>query len=464
MMTAAAACGGALLAQATTVAIAPAVGGSAGTDPGMQAVGNSTATGQTITLTQALNLARANEPSFAAAYAASRVANLDKSIARSALLPSVVYHNQYLFTQSNHVPLSQNSAAGAQATTDQTAPVFIANNGVHEYVSQAVVNETIGLTQFNAVARADAASAIATAELEISRRGLAATVVGLFYGASIAQGKIAIARRALNEAQGFVEQTQQRAAAREVAHADVVKAQLTLQQRQREMADAELMAEKSRLDLGVLLFPDPRTLYEVELPTASNLPTRAETEAAAVSSNPELASAVATLRASNLDVTAARAAYLPDLAFNYSYGIDAAQFAVNGLDGARNLGYSASATLDIPVWDWFATAHKVKQAQIQRDSAKVALSATQRRLVANLEEFYNEARVAYQQLDSLQLSVDTARDSLRLTRLRYTNGEGTVLEVVDAQNSLTTAELAMQDGTVRYQLALANLQNLTGIL
>ncbi len=239
---------------------------------------------------------------------------------------------------------------------------------------------------------------------------------------------------------------------------------MTLQQRQREMADADLMAEKSRLDLGVLLYSDPRTPYTVELPAASSLPTRADTEAAAAASNPELASAVASLRAANLDVTGARAAYLPDLVFNYSYGIDAAQFAVNGSDGARNLGYSASATLDIPVWDWLSTAHKVKQAQIQRDSAKVALTATQRKLVANLEEFYNEARVAHDQLDSLQLSVDTARDSLRLTRLRYTNGEATVLEVVDAQNSLTTAELATQDGTVRYQLALANLQTLTGIL
>jgi len=32
--------------------------------------------------------------------------------------------------------------------------------------------------------------------------------------------------------------------------------------------------------------------------------------------------------------------------------------------------------------------------------------------------------------------VDTAAESLRLTNLRYNGGDGTVLEVVDAQNSL----------------------------
>ncbi len=216
LLAAGAACGGALFAQAPAMGTALAVQGSEAGMAGMQAAGSATKTSSTqaVTLVQALNLARANEPTFAAAYAASRVAKLDKSIARSSLLPSVVYHNQYLFTESNHVPLSQTAAAGSEPTTNQTAPVFIANNGVHEYVSQAVVNETIGLTQINAVARADAASAVAAAELEISRRGLAATVVGMFYSASVSEGKSAIARRALHEAQDFVKQTQQREAER----------------------------------------------------------------------------------------------------------------------------------------------------------------------------------------------------------------------------------------------------------
>jgi outer membrane protein TolC len=167
---------------------------------------------------------------------------------------------------------------------------------------------------------------------------------------------------------------------------------------------------------------------------------------------------------SNLDVTAARAAYLPDLGLNFTYGIDAVQFAVNGRDGVKNLGYSASVTLDIPVWDWLSTQHRVRQAEIVRDATHTALSATQRRLIAQLDEFYAEAGTARDQLQSLDQSVQTASESLRLTRLRYTAGEATVLEVVDAQNSLTTAETAREDGTVRYQLAMTNLQLLTGAI
>ena len=390
--------------------------------------------------------------------AASKSALLDRSIARSALLPQLVYHNQYLYTQPSRL------ANQVSVATSTAGPRFIANNAVHEYVSQGVATETLGLAQYTALARADAAAAVAAAELEVSRRGLTSTVVSLFFGSSTAQRKMEIEQRAANEAADFEKQTQQREAAREAAHADVLKADLTLQQRQRDLADAQLQMQKARLDLAVLLFADPRSPYTLTPPEMKALPGRAEVEAAAAKRNPEINSALATLRSRTIDISAARAGFFPDLALNYSYGIDASQFAVHGPEGERNLGYSASATLDIPVWDWFATANKLKQARLQRDAAKVALTAAQRRLLVNLEEFYAEAVGAYNQFASLQLSADTARESLRLTRLRYTAGEATVLEVVDAQNSLTTAELAAEDGAVRYQLALANLQLLTGTI
>jgi outer membrane protein TolC len=170
------------------------------------------------------------------------------------------------------------------------------------------------------------------------------------------------------------------------------------------------------------------------------------------------------VRVSDADVLAARAAYLPDLGLNYTYGIDAPQFAVNGTDHLRNLGYSASVTLDIPVWDWLATEHKVKQSEIRRTAARVALTAAQRRLIARLNEIWSEAAAARDQLESLDASVATAAESLRLTKLRYTSGEAPVLEVVDAQNAFVGMENAREDGRVRYQTARSDLETLMGTL
>jgi outer membrane protein TolC len=414
-----------------------------------------------ISLDDAIARARVAEPAFAAVVATSRNAALDRSIARAALLPSVDYHNQYLYTQ----PVVGPAGAGAGLPAISSNPRFIANNAVHEYMSQGQVNETIGAQQINALGHASASLAVATAELEVAQRGLVASVAGLFYAVSAAGRRVGVAERAASEAASLTTLTQQRETAREVAHADVVKAQLQQQQRDRDLTDARLQAERSRLDLAVLLFPDPRTPYTLLVPDPPpSVPARADVEAALARHNPELASALASTHLADLNVFAARAAYLPDLALNYTYGIDAAQFAAKASDGSRNLGYSASVTLDMPIWDWFATHDRVRQSEINRETARTALTNTQRKLIADLEEYYAEAVAAHDQLDSLNLSVATAAESLRLMRLSYSAGETPILEVVDAENSLTAAELAREDGNVRYQTALANLQLLTGTI
>jgi outer membrane protein len=413
-----------------------------------------------ITLEEAIRRAEANEPTYATASANSKASALDRSISRAGLLPNVTYFNQGLYTQPN-------GAYGVlgEGGSPEPLPKFVANNGIREYLSQAVVNETLGLAQVAGVHRADAAAAFAAAEFEISRRGLVAAVTGMFYSTLAADHKLAVAEGAYQEAADFTKLTNEREQARESAHADVVKAQLQEQQRQRDLEDAKVTASKAGLELGVLLFPDPRTPYTLQAPAAEPpLASREDVEQAAAKSNPVLKSALAALGVSNADVQAARAAYLPDLGLNVTYGIDANQLSVNGPDGVHNLGYSASLTVNVPVWDWLSTQHKVKQSEIRRNAAQVALSATQRQLIARLDEAYAEAEAARDQLASLDASVATAAESLRLTKLRYSGGEATVLEVVDAQSAYVLAENAREDGRVRYEAARADLQTLTGTM
>ena len=114
------------------------------------------------------------------------------------------------------------------------------------------------------------------------------------------------------------------------------------------------------------------------------------------------------------------------------------------------------------MWDWGSRSSKVRQAKLKRDQANVELSATQRILIRNLQGYYQEALTARDQLDRLRHSMDQASENLRLNGLRYQAGEATILELVDAQTLLTGARNAYDDGLVRYRLALANLQTVTG--
>jgi outer membrane protein TolC len=427
---------------------------------GLPAQGAAPAPGNALTLDDAIRLAQQNEPAFAAASAERRATALESKDAKAGLLPSLIYHNQYLFTQSN-----QTKATTTQGTASESLPIFIANNAVHEYVSHGAVNETIGVTGVAAVKLATATAARADAEFEIARRGLIATIVQLYYAVGAANEKLAVAQRALDEANRFLNVTQKRESAGEAAHADVIKARLVREQRQRELGDASLASERASLELGVLLYPDPSTEFALAAePAPPVLPDQKDVEGAAKTFSPEIRSAMAALEASRAQTLGAWAGLAPDLTLNYTYGIDAPQFAANGPNGVRNLGFSASATLDIPIWDWLTSQRKVKEAKIREQASKVGIAAAQRRLLADLKEFYHEADIARQQLASLEESATDAREALRLTNLRYVNGEGTVLDVVDAQNTLQTSENARADGLVRYHLALAQLQTLTGRL
>lgn len=323
-------------------------------------------TGPDITVEDAIKLAQNNEPAFAAAAAESRAAALERADAKAGLLPSVVFHNQYLYTEANRA-----KSTSTQGVADQSLPIYIANNAVHEYISQASVNETIGLAGIATARAASANAARAQAEFEIARRGLVATVVGLFYSALSSQEKLAVTQRALDEANHFVDVTQEREQAGEAAHADVIKARLGQQERQRELADADLTKEKAYLELGVLLYPDPRTEFLLaDEPTPSALPDRKDIEATAQTNNPEIRSALASLQLGQADTLTAWAGLLPDLALNYTYGIDAPQFASYGPDGVLNRGYSASATVDLPIWDWLTSERKVKEARIRASANK----------------------------------------------------------------------------------------------
>jgi outer membrane protein TolC len=406
----------------------------------------------TLTLQDALARARKYNVEFNAALTDQGVAHQDKVQARAALLPSITYNNQYLYTQGNG--------------TGTNSPIFIANNSVHEYISQGNAHEALGLSDIANYRRARALEAVARAKAEIAARGLVVTVVQAYYGLLASQRKYASTQQASAEAQRFLDISQKLEKGGEVAHSDVIKAQLQAQDRERDLREAQLAMEKSRLDLAVLLFPDFNENFNVvdDLDLAPPLQSFEEFERAAERKNPELRASQAALQAAQSDLAGARFGYFPALALDYWYGIDSTHFAVNGPNGISNLGSSASATINIPIWNWGATHSKVIQADLKRKQAQRELSFAQRKLVADIHAAYNEAEAARSELELLKSSAELAAESLRLTTLRYQAGESTVLEVVDAQNTLTQARNAYSDGVVRYRAALAGLQTLTGVL
>jgi len=413
----------------------------------------------TLTLQDALQRARMNDPQYRAAITDLGLAREDRVQARAGLLPDVNFNNSFIYTQgTGPLPVSC-------TTTTVGCPTFrfIANNGVHEYVSQADVHQALSLTNVAEYRRSSAALAQARAKAEIATRGLVVAVTQAYYGLLVAQRKYATAQRAQAEAARFLDISEKLEKGGEVARADVIKARIQAQQQQRDLQEAQITMERTRLDLAVMMFTDFNQDFTVvdDLQTPEPLPTFAEVQTAGKKNNPDVRAALAAYEMANHEVTAAWGGLLPALSVDYFYGIDANQFAVQS-NGVRNLGYAGVASLQIPIFSWGADRSKLKQAKLRRDQAHVELSFAQRQLLSHLRQFYSEAETARSEMESLASSAELAADALRLTNLRYQAGESTVLEVVDAQNTLTLARNAYDDGQARYKVAVANLQTLTG--
>ena len=408
-----------------------------------------------LTLQDALALARKNEPTYNSVVTAVGVAGEIRAQSRDALLPSVNFNASAIYTQGSNAPNSVR---------------FIANNAPHEYISQGNVHQILDLASWENYRSVAAQAAAAKAKAEVASRGLVVTVVQNYFAAAAAEKKLESANRTADAGEKFLQLTQALERGGEVAHSDVIKADLQAQERRRQLQEAKLGLLNARLDLAVLLFPDFNDHFEIGDDLHGNvaLPPQPEFEAQAAQSNPEVRAALAAVQAAGHDVNAARAGYLPSISLDYFYGIDAPQYAVNGplVDGSHisNLGSSYIASLNLPVWNWGATQSRVRSAELQRTQAKRELSFAQRKLLAEMRSLYSEAETALNELAGLQRSAELSEESLRLTTMRYQGGEATVLEVVDAQTTFAQASAAYQDGAVRYRVALANLQTLTGVL
>ncbi|HEY4051537.1 MAG TPA: TolC family protein [Acidobacteriaceae bacterium] len=413
----------------------------------------------TITLQDAIERARKNYAQYITSLNDTKIAHEDRVQARAALLPSVSYLQQYLGTEGNgKTPNGR----------------FVTNDGVHVYRAWGVLHQDMpaGFFTLSSYHRAQAGEILAEAKGEIASRGLLVTTTKAYYGLIVAQRKYSIAQQVMTRAQEFLRTTQLQETAGEAAHGDVIKAQLQFDQQRLAFQESQLAMENARLALAVLLSPRLNENFTAvdDIDNTPALPPFTDVSVIASRENQDVRAALAALQQAKSDTTIARAGFFPTLSLEAVYGIEANAFALHSTNAALpergklpNLGYFITGTLNFPIWNWGSTGSKLHQAADRQAQAQAQLSQVQREALANLHSFYNEAAVARSEVRALQEAADLASENLRLSTLRYQLGSATAFEVVDATNTLSLARNAFADGQVRYRVALANLQTLTGI-
>ena len=113
------------------------------------------------------------------------------------------------------------------------------------------------------------------------------------------------------------------------------------------------------------------------------------------------------------------------------------------------------------VFDGGLTYGKVKQARAQLEQAKVTYDDSVRQVELEVATSVSNLREAAQTVDSAKTGVNVNLEALRLSDERLAAGTGTQLDVLQAQQALTTARSNLVQAEFSYIAAIASYQQAT---
>ena len=182
---------------------------------------------------------------------------------------------------------------------------------------------------------------------------------------------------------------------------------------------------------------------------------------------PEYAQILVNQELAQLDMKNNRVQYIPKLtanaAFGYNTGVDDFSEIVSFSDRWFEYGFFG-VTMDIPLFDGLRKHHL-----IQKNKVQVRQLELQSRFLRNqIDLEIAQARVELQNsLDALQIQEENlalAQEVFRVTNIKYQEGVGSNLEVIDAENSLQAAETNYFNALYNALIAKVDLKKALGIL
>ena len=176
--------------------------------------------------------------------------------------------------------------------------------------------------------------------------------------------------------------------------------------------------------------------------------------------NPNILSQKYTVDAAEHTINEARAGHLPTITASLIRG-KSSQWLQNGslpavyaADNGR-YGNTIGVTLSVPIFSGGATQSRVRQSIYQRDAAQDSLESTRRSVTVDTLNYYRSVISGISQVESSKAAVDSGQKALDATRAGFQVGTETMLDVLTAIQTLTSAESSYSQA--RHQLVLNKL-------
>jgi outer membrane protein TolC len=128
----------------------------------------------------------------------------------------------------------------------------------------------------------------------------------------------------------------------------------------------------------------------------------------------------------------------------------------------RHSNWNAGFTVTIPIFDGFSTKAKVDETKARYAQATLEKENLIDQIAVDIKQACLDLKQAETIINSSKDNIEEAKEALRIAEVRYDNGEGTNLDVLDAQVSLSQIEKNLSEGIYDYVMAKAFLDRTMG--
>lgn len=381
-------------------------------------------------LRSALVSAYNTNPTLEAARAEQRANDENVPIQRAAGRPSATLQGQYTENVKNADGSFGAAARGISASASLTVPLY-SGGSVRNSVAAAKIRVEAG-----------------QANLRGTESSVFSQVVGAYMDVIQNEAIVGLNRNNVQVLEVNLQATGDRFEIGDLTRTDVAqsRSRLELARGQARSAEANLIEARERY-IRVVGYP-PGTLEAP--PPLPNLPaTPIEAVNVALESNPDLIAAQERRKASSYDIEVAGAGRLPRIeAFSSgSYSNNLNSIAPLSIPGLVQLNSTTTAQvgarLSIPLYQGGRPAAQERQAQARSGQAIEQEIEVERGVIAQTRSAYSAWQAANDIITSSQSAVDAATLSLEGVRAENSVGNRTILDILNAEQELLSAQVEL---------------------
>ncbi len=249
----------------------------------------------------------------------------------------------------------------------------------------------------------------------------------------------------------------------ETQQADVLRAQVTTSEIQKQLLELSQQREAARARLNALRNAPQSSAIEVssELQNAA-LPDRSRAIAIALQYRQELQQAGVAIERDKTGLSLARMDRIPD----FSFGVDYTQVNSNVFSNPPDNGHDAlmgSVSVSVPIWFWKLNAEE-REAARHLDQSRAAAADVRNSVEADVQSAWFRAQLSHDQLLLYrQTLVPQAQQSFDATRAGYESAKNNFIDLLDSERALLALRLGEVMSEADLARALAQLERAIGV-